>query len=127
MKQKKQVLGKMTHDIKPAINEANEIAKQLNYNVTFSFSLISAGTTESLSGEKVDNLLKARKEQIEIRVDDYINDQMYMWSPQKFRERLIAMRDLLYEDRDITDLMPDDNPFYDAPQPQLIGEGYYML
>jgi hypothetical protein len=62
MKQKKQVLGKMTHDIKPAINEANEIAKQLNQNVTFSFSLISAGTSESLSGEKVDNLLKARKE-----------------------------------------------------------------
>lgn len=30
MKQKKQVLGKMTLDIKPAINEANEIAKSLN-------------------------------------------------------------------------------------------------
>jgi hypothetical protein len=44
MKQKKQVLGKMTNDIKPAINEANEIAKQLNQNVTFSFSLISAST-----------------------------------------------------------------------------------
>jgi len=40
------------------------------------------------------------------------------------------MRDLLstYEDKgEIPELMPDDNPFYDAPQPQLIGEGYYML
>ena len=130
MKQKKQVLGKMTHDIKPAINEANEIAKQLNQNVTFSFSLISAGTNESHSGEKVDSLLKARKEQIEIRVDDFINDQMYMWSPNKFKERLIVMRDLLstYEDKgELPDLEPADNPFFDAPQPQLIGEGYYIL
>lgn len=53
-----------------------------------------------------------------------------MWSPNKFRERLIVMRDLLstYEDKgELPELMPEDNPFYDAPQPQLIGEGYYML
>ena len=40
------------------------------------------------------------------------------------------MRDLLstYEDKgEIPELSPDDNPFYDAPQPQLIGEGLYML
>ena len=130
MKQKKQVLGKMTHDIKPAINEANEIAKSLNQNVTFSFSLISAGTQESAHGEKIDSLLKTRKEQLEIRVDDYIHDELYMWSPTKFRERLIVMRDLLstYEDKgELPDMLPEDNPFFDSPKPILIGEGYYML
>ena len=53
-----------------------------------------------------------------------------MWSPNKFRERLIVMRDLLatYEDSGhLPDLTSEENPFYDAPEPQLIGEGYYML
>ena len=130
MKQKKQVLGKMTHDIKPAINEANEIAKQLGQNVTFSFSLISSSASESATAEKVDSLLKARKEQLEIRVDDYIHDELYMWSPNKFKDRLIVMRDLLatYEDKgELPEMKPDDNPFFDAPKPILIGEGYYML
>ena len=40
------------------------------------------------------------------------------------------MRDLLstYEDRgELPDLLPEENPFFDAPKPILIGEGYYML
>lgn len=73
IKQKKQQLGKVANDIKPAIHEANEIARSLNQNVTFSFSF-SASTQESMSGEKVDTFLKQRKEHIEIRVDDFIHD-----------------------------------------------------
>jgi hypothetical protein len=53
-----------------------------------------------------------------------------MWSPTKFRERLIVMRDLLstYEDKgELPEMLPEENPFYDSPKPILIGEGYYML
>ena len=51
-------------------------------------------------------------------MDDYINDEMYMWNPNKFRDRLIVMRDLLatYEDKgELPEMDPDDNPFFDAP------------
>ena len=59
-----------------------------------------ASAQESSTGEKAENLLKARKEQVEIRVDNHLHDQIYMWTKEKFYERLIVMRDLLstYED-----------------------------
>lgn len=55
---------------------------------------------------------------------------MYIWTPAKFRERFQIMKDMiaLYTEQgtlpDISDL---ENPFYDEPEPMLIGEGYYSL
>ena len=46
-----------------------------------------------------------------------------MWTPEKFRERLIMMRDMIAYYGDT----PGENPFVDNPEPLLIGEGYYSL
>jgi len=71
----------------------------------------------------VDELLKQRKEKPEIKVQDFETEQIYLWTPEKFRERLTLMRDMIsyYGDS------PGENPFIDEPEPLLIGEGYYSL
>ena len=60
----------MTREIKPLIDEANELAKQLSQNVTFSFGL--TGTWNVLasfsnSGEKT--------YEIEVKVNNLDNDE----------------------------------------------------
>jgi hypothetical protein len=80
---------------------------------------------QSAYGERIaaDELLKQRKEKPEIKVENYDTQQIYLWTPEKFRERLTSMRDMIsfYGDS------PSDNPFVDEPEPLLIGEGYYSL
>ena len=115
----------MTREIKPLIDEANELAKQLSQNVTFSFGL--TGTQNvlasfSTSGDKT--------YEIEVKVNNLDSDEQYIWDRKKFEDRLISMRDLLsdYEEKgQIDELDKIGNPFTDIKEPSLIGEGYYRL
>jgi hypothetical protein len=63
-------------------------------------------------------------------VDDYMNNWSYVWTTEKFMDKLTMMRDLMatYEEvGELRDLQPEDNPFYERPEPILIGEGLYRL
>lgn len=80
--------------------------------------------------KSVDELLKNRKEKLEIKVEDFEIGQIYLWSPERFREKLLIMRDLLAQYGDaggMPELDQVENPFHDEPEPILIGEGYYRL
>lgn len=52
---------------------------------------------ENAFGERtaVDEVLKQRKEKPEIKVENYEEQQIYLWTPEKFRERLVMMRDMI--------------------------------
>ena len=53
-----------------------------------------------------------------------------MWTPEKFIERLIIMKDLFArygEQGIIPNVNEIENPFNDAPEPMLIGEAFYSL
>lgn len=61
-------------------------------------------------------MLKGRKEKLEIKVEDYQNDQIYVWTTEKFLDKLTMMRDLLatYEESgELPEMDPEDNPFFD--------------
>jgi hypothetical protein len=87
--------------------------------------LAGAIKEDSFGGEMtpVDDILKQRKEKPEVRVENFDNGQIYLWTPEKFRERLMMMRDMVaqYGEHGV------ENPFSDEPEPLLIGEGYYSL
>ena len=71
-----------------------------------------------------------KKYDIEIKVNNLDNEEVYIWDRSKFNERLLAMRDLLntYEEQgEVDDLTTEDNPFMDKNEPAVIGEGYYRL
>lgn len=123
------MIDKMTKDIKPQIDEANEIAKQLAQEIHFDFTL-SAAQDNSLNVSVVDDIMAEKKYKLEVKVNNIMTEEMYIWDTHKFNDRLIMMRDLLltYEDLGhLPDIEVAENPFFDAPEPQLIGEGYYKL
>lgn len=124
-REKKDIIMSIKQDIEPLIIEANEIANSMNHNVMFELQFAGSIKDESVVGERtaVDELLKQRKEKAEVKVENHDNNQIYLWSPEKFKERLIMMKDMVaqYGESNL------ENPFTDEPEPLLIGEGYYSL
>lgn len=119
----------MTKDIKPQIDEANEIAKSLAQEVQFDFKLTSGGSKDTLNVEDLEGAHN-EKYKLEIQVNNLMHNEMYHWDIEKFTDRLVMMRDLLslYETSgEIAEVDLNDNPFIDVPQASLIGTGYYKL
>lgn len=86
----------MTRDIKPLIDEANEIAKQLNQQVHFDFSLSASNTkTNSLNISRKNFEFEESKYNIDIKVNNVETQEMYIWDTTKFKDRLMVMRDML--------------------------------
>lgn len=73
--------------------------------------------------QAIDELLKQRKEKPEVKVENFDTNQVYLWTPEKFRERLILMRDMMHQlgEHGL------ENPFADDAEPLLIGEVFYKL
>lgn len=69
------------------------------------------------------------KDELQIKVQNYETGQVYIWSQEKFQDKLMEMRDALqaFEDQDFKELTKDQDPFYEEPQPILLGQAYYML
>lgn len=71
-----------------------------------------------------------RKEKIEVKVEDFDNQKIYLWTPEKFRDRYQTMKDMIAqyaEQGTMPDISDSENPFYDEHEPMIIGEGYYSL
>lgn len=114
----------MTREIRPEIAEANELAKLLAQNVTFNFGL--TGTTQDI----LSHVQGEKTYEIEVKVNNLDTEEQYIWDRNKFKDRLMVMRDLLatYEDKgEVTDLNNEDNPFVDINEPSIIGQGHYRL
>jgi len=62
-------------------------------------------------------------------VQNFEAGQLSMWTAEKFQNKLMEMRDALqaFEDQDFKELQREDDPFYEEPQPILLGQAYYLL
>ena len=59
---------------------------------------------------------------IEIKVNNALTSEQYIWETNKFRDRLIVMRDLLATYEDDGEIPENqENPFVDVQEPFLIG------
>lgn len=59
---------------------------------------------------------------IEIKVNNALTSEQYIWDTNKFRDRLIVMRDLLATYEDDGEIPENqENPFVDVQEPFLIG------
>lgn len=72
-----------------------------------------------------------RKTELKVKVDNKEDDYFYIWPADKFENRLFILRDELNTYFD-TDKKPeyaskDDDPFFDKPQPVMIGNSYMSL
>ena len=112
----------------PLINEANLCAREFNRNVTFKTKLISV-IPEDINKSPIE-MLKSRKAEIFVKVVDRDSGDVYLWDMEKFMDRLYVIRELVngyFDTNEIPEMKGEDDPFWDPPQPQLIGLGYYKL
>ena len=110
------------------ITEVNLIAKELHRAITFSVKLvynyISGAELQLYSQDK--NV----KTKILILVNNREQTTQYFWSLSKFTNRFFMIKDLLdlhYEGGILPKENTTDDPFWDPPEPRLIGQGYLCL
>lgn len=90
MEQRKEIITQMKTDMEPKIVEANEIAGVLGKDVKFSsMYTTSLNQATSLSQVSVQNsdvqdLMKKQKEKLQVKVEDFVNNQIYFWTPEQF-------------------------------------------
>lgn len=119
------LLQEKMKDIRKDIHEANETAKFMGKKIVLQDIYISKfdGSEINLEG------MPEQKDEVQIKVQNFDTGQVYMWSQEKFQNKLIEIRDALQllEDQDFQELTPEQDPFYEEPQPILLGTAYYML
>ena len=124
--QMKQIQEKMK-DIRRDIAEANEIAKFMNKNIVFQDVYISKFDDQGIysGGGNINEL----QDEVQVKVQNFEAGQLSMWTAEKFQNKLMEMRDALqaFEDQDFKELQREDDPFYEEPQPILLGQAYYLL
>ena len=125
--------------IAPAINEANSISKEMGKNVLFEIKLsatnrdgalneekdISHSRPSSASAKKVASEISTESNNIKvvIRVSDQNTGSVWMWSTEKFENRLFIIRDIYrsYLENEYVQLSNSEDPFWDPPEPSEIG------
>ena len=45
-------------------------------------------------GEQVGDYLQQRKEKLEVKVEDFDNNMILIWTPERFREKFVQMREM---------------------------------
>jgi len=107
----------------PLINEANLIASELKRDIKFNVKMTRVMPDFGA-------LMESRTD-IFVKIDNKEDNYYYVWDADKFQNRLYMMRDHLneYFDKDtIPDYSDKDkDPFWDPPEPQLIGTSYLAL
>lgn len=128
-KQKKEQLKHKIKDLSRQIAEANECAKILKKDIHFTYQMVGVIPENIMNSQPLEDL-KNRQDDFQIKVENHENENCYIWSTEKFCNKLLMMRDVIsnfYETGELPDLDPNDDPFFDFAEPLLIGQGYYKL
>lgn len=123
----KRILEQTVGHYVPLITESNLICRELKRDITFSPYLgymFCEGNDEEHeeSGEKV---LMMR-----VKVDNHERGYFYYWDMEKFQSRYYMIKDRLDDFFETNEYVQEDNeqdPFWDPPEPILLGQGYLKL
>lgn len=131
----------------PLINEANSIAEELQRPTCFVLRLIASGPT--IPGLSLDS---GNQEEEEVSISESITPELrvqvnfqeagtfrsVLWDVEFFHDNLYVMREMyqafIENNRELTAVTSwqeangvDSDPFYEAPQPQIIGKSFIFL
>ena len=106
----------------PLINEVNLAADELKRNITFKTKML----------KKLDPFGKVNsgKTEIYVQINNTEEGYYYEWPVDKFENRLFMIREILEEYFDngiLPKLVKDEDPFWDPPNPILIGQSFLQL
>lgn len=111
----------------PTINEANLMAEELGKPIKFEARLAVKSSAVSIG--TVEEMKNLKQIEINIRVTNTKNGNLWNWTPTKFENRLFIMRELYQEFLDYgpRDVPPSKDPFWDPPEAFEIGKAYVYL
>lgn len=103
--------------LQPLIKEANEIAKEVRRHFFFEIKLMKQldPNTNKTSGRII----------LQVRVNNKEDTYQYDWSVDKFKSRLLLMREFLddlMDDGILQSFTENNDPFWDPPYPQFLGQ-----
>lgn len=110
----------------PLITEVNLIAKELKRNIVLEPYLTYYFTENN--DFKENDQQKLRK--FKVKVNNFEVGYSYVWDLNRFHNRYYIIKeilDLYFETSDFPKITKDDDPFWDPPEPQLIGQGFLKL
>lgn len=112
--------------ILPQVREADLIAAELGRDVRFNSQLTGVIPDFGVAGKN--NM----KKEFLIKVDNREDGVSYLWNADKFTNRIFLMREKYNEYVDNLGKIPDfsnkdEDPFYDVPQPIMLGKSYLEL
>jgi kinesin family protein 13 len=127
-KEKKQLEQNLAKYV-PMIIESNLIARELKKEVSFSpylayhFSDIH-DVNEEMKEEGSKHLT------MKVKVDNHAAGYFYIWSLEKFFDRYFMIKELLddyFGSNELPVLADEVDPFWDPPEPILLGQGFLKL
>ena len=126
--QKKDQFRKEIKDIQRKVVEANECAKFLKKNIKFEIQIVGV-IPENISNNSFDQFSSStNNQQVQIKVENFDNDSIYIWDMKKFLDKLEMIKDMINTVQDNGTLAADnEDPFEDEKEPILIGQAYYKL
>ena len=77
------------------IVEANECAKMMKKNISFSFQVVGTMSDNINSLISGDDSSALKKDEIQIQVLNFETDNVYVWSVKKFYDKLEMMKDMI--------------------------------
>lgn len=116
---------KQLNQILPMVNEANLAATELKRDIKFNTKLV----------KKMDPFLKAGAlsqgpTDVIVKVDNNEEKYFYEWPAEKFQNRIFMIREILdqyFDSGALPQLDRNEDPFWDPPNPILIGQSYLSL
>lgn len=119
-------------NIRKDVAEANEIAKFMNKDVSFTDIYVSKFDDQGIYGGSGATTADGEpQDEVQVKVENFDIGAVFIWSADKFQDKLAMMRDVLkeYEDNEFAEmtLEPEQDPFYERPEPILLGQAFYML
>ena len=109
-------------EIRPAVAEANKIAKIMKKDISFQELFIANVEDGGLTGQE-------SQDEVLVKVQNFETGAINNWSVEKFMDKLDMMKDALslYESNKDQSVSVDQDAFDVQQEPMLLGTGYYVL
>lgn len=102
----------------PKVIELNLIAKEFKRNISMTVKMMLFNQDSELHTEKMN---------IKVQIDNRELGYRYLWDLGKFSNRYYIIKDMIekyYETGIIPELPQNEDPFWDPPEPLLIGKSF---
>ena len=118
-------IEKTLNEVLPLVNEANLAATELKRDLKFNTKMVKRLDPFLSNGQ-----MSQGKTDVLIKIDNNEEKYYYEWPVEKFKNRLFMIRDVLdeyFETGEMPSLEKETDPFWDPPNPILIGQSFLQL